>query len=112
MGGKKGVMNIDSFMEQPQLSKGLNIVFVWEERESMSDDEVLVRVREKANYLLTNTGYVQSLFRSLEEIGCYLWQQSLIIEPVVEEEEPSSKRRKTACELGSKMLSCLQTQYR
>jgi hypothetical protein len=78
----------------------------------MSDDEVLVRVREKANYLLTNTGYVQSLFRSLEEIGCYLWQQSLIIEPVVEEEEPSSKRRKTACELGSKMLSCLQIQYR
>lgn len=94
MGGTKGYMNIESFMDQPECSKGLNIVFVWEERKSMSHDEVFMNVREKANYLLTNTGYVNSRFRSLEKIGCYLWQQSLVVKPVEEEEESCSKRRK------------------
>lgn len=105
MGGKKGCMHIGSFMDQPERSKGLNIVFVWEERIAMSHDEVLLRVREKANYLLTNTGYEKSRFRSLEEIGCYLWQQSLVVKPAEEVEESCSKRRKTASELGCKMLS-------
>jgi hypothetical protein len=29
VGGKKGYMNIESFMDQPERSKGFNIVFVW-----------------------------------------------------------------------------------
>jgi hypothetical protein len=104
MGGKKGVMNIASFMDLPERSKGLNIVFVWEERGSLSHEEVLERVLVKANYLLTNTGFGKSRFSSLAELGCHLWQQSMIVRPDVEVES-TCKRRKTASELGSKMLS-------
>lgn len=43
MGGKKGAMNIESFMDLPERSKGLEIIFVWEERDAMSLSEVLVR---------------------------------------------------------------------
>lgn len=60
-------MNIESFMDQPEGSKGLNIVFVWKKKK-MSHDEVLMRLREKANYLLTNTGHGKSRNCSLEEM--------------------------------------------
>ena len=64
---------------------------------------MLESVREKANYLLTRSGFRKSRFGTLEELGAYLWQQSLIVKPV-EEEVIASKRRKVACEMGSKML--------
>lgn len=105
MGGKKGVMNIDSFMDLPERSKGLNIVLVWDARESMSYSDVLLRVRDKANFLLTSTGYGKSRFCSMEELGCFLWQQTLIVRRATENATSSCKRRKTASELGSKMLS-------
>ena len=43
VGGKKGCMNIESFMDQPERIKGLNIVFVWKEKKPMCHDEVLLR---------------------------------------------------------------------
>ena len=106
MAGKKGVMNIEGFMDLPERSKGLEIIFVWTKRDATMDlPTVLSKICEIANYLLTKSGYSKSKFVSLAELSAFLWQESM--KPVVAEAEILTvcKRRKTASELGSKMLS-------
>ena len=103
MRGEKGIMNIESFMDLPERSKGLDIIFVWIERDASTLSEVLESIRKKANDLLTNGGFQKTRFCSLEGIAAYLWQQSLIVKPE-EDEATVSKRRKIASEMGSKML--------
>lgn len=103
MRGRKGVMNIESFMDLPERSKGLDIIFIWVERDATTLPEVLESVRKKANDLLTNSGFRESRFCSLEELAAYLWQQSLLVKPE-EDEATDSRRRKIASEMGSKML--------
>ena len=69
MAGKKGVMNIESFMDLPERSKGLDIIFVWINRDAATLPGVLESVRDKANYLLTSSGFRKSRFGSLEELA-------------------------------------------
>lgn len=104
MPGKKGVMHIEGFMDLPERSKGLNIIFVWTERDAMDLPTVLLRICESANYLLTKSGHNKSKYSSLAELSAHLWQESLTPVVVMDEIVTVSKRRKTASELGGKML--------
>lgn len=104
MGGKKNEIQIESFMGIPERSKGLNIIFSWSKASEANLDETLSNIRSTANRLLKASGYEESNYRSLGEVCGFLWQQKIIEDskPLI---TPINKRRKSADQLGEKMLS-------
>lgn len=104
MAGRKETMNILSFMDLPERSKGLNIIFIWEHRYPTSLDALLSRILNTTNKLLTGCGYSESSYRSLGELCGALWLRGER-EKLLDENTTVNKRRKSAHELGDKMLS-------
>ena len=114
MGGNKSVMSISSFMELPERRKGLNIIFVWLQRsETATYEEILQKICNTANNLLLGCGYQKTRFRSLGELCGFLWQEKerahkvFLNTPDTTGDPPATvnKRRKSADQLGPKMLT-------
>ena len=111
MGGMKNVMQIATFMDLPERSKGINIIFVWEQRSSTTMEEAMDKIRTTANFLLCGIEHRESDFRSLGELCGSLWQESILKKsatvntPEILEVTTMNKRRKSVDQLGSRMLS-------
>ena len=112
MGGTKNVMQIAPFMDLPERSKGINIIFVWKQRLPTTMEEAIDKIRCTANFLLSGIDHRESDFRSLGELCGLLWQEgflakksALVSTPEIVEVTTMNKRRKSADQLGSRMLN-------
>ena len=106
MGGKKGVPMIVSFMDLPEVFKGLNIRFTPTERGNLEIEDVNLLVQKMGSRLVKRHTGRDLQHKSLSEIGAYIYQMSL---PVEREEDPGpvmtvNKRRKTSTELGPRQM--------
>ena len=117
MEGKRGVTQIPSFMDLPERSGGLDIIFAWSSPRQATYEEIIENIRLTANNILHGNEFLKSAFRSLGEISGSIWQESMRAKDVIVETDiiieetditnstPMTKRRKSAIVLGDKMLS-------
>ena len=117
MEGKRGVTQIPNFMDLPERSKGLDIIFAWSSPRQATYEGTIENTRLTANNIFHGNGFLKSTFRSLGEISGSIWQESMRAKDVIVETDiiieetditnstPMTKRRKSASESGDKILS-------
>ena len=101
---------IPSFMDLPEVLHGWDIKFSIQKRIISSLSVLLDEVHEIAKQIMWSNYEEELSFKSLVELGAFLWQHQLPVRrntPLKVETQPATthKRRKTSGELSSKQLS-------